>query len=167
MSPCLRTPLYHLGPMRWILTSSKPACVVAEETFLPTTSCADVRCLCGQTLRAQCWEHQACDVVTMPRAAQRRRCHACLRGGTLVNQSRYSCSVGNSIQTSAKNLETGWVGCTGPIRHAVPPAKRKRAPSSRHRDRFMRLNRHSGAKEARKVHAAEVRARKGPSHHQA
>mmetsp|Transcript_9291 Transcript_9291/g.23560 ORF Transcript_9291/g.23560 Transcript_9291/m.23560 type:complete len:221 (+) Transcript_9291:120-782(+) len=64
MRPCRRTPRYHLGPMRWILTSSKPA---------------------------------------------------------LVNHSMYSSSVGKSIQTSAKKREMGQVGCTGPMRQALPP----------------------------------------------
>lgn len=64
MRPWRRTPRYHLGPMRVIFTSSKPAA---------------------------------------------------------VNQSMYSCSVGNSIHASAKKREMGKVGCTGPMRHASPP----------------------------------------------
>jgi len=39
----------------------------------------------------------------------------------LVNQSIYSSSVGNSIHTSAKNRDSQNVGCTGPMRHALPP----------------------------------------------
>lgn len=35
--------------------------------------------------------------------------------------SMYSASVGKSIQTSAKNLESQNVGCTGPMRQAKPP----------------------------------------------
>ena len=34
----------------------------------------------------------------------------------------YSSSVGNSIQASAKNLDSQKVGWTGPIRQASPPA---------------------------------------------
>ena len=51
--PCLRTPLYHEGPIRFIFTSEKPA---------------------------------------------------------LVNHSMYSSSVGKSIHTSAKNLDSQNVG---------------------------------------------------------
>ena len=35
--------------------------------------------------------------------------------------SLYSASVGKSIQTSANNLESQNVGCTGPMRQAKPP----------------------------------------------
>jgi hypothetical protein len=39
----------------------------------------------------------------------------------LVYHSRYSSSVGNSIHESAKKRDTGWVGWTGPIMHAMAP----------------------------------------------
>ena len=40
---------------------------------------------------------------------------------TYVDTLKYSSSVGNSIQASAKSLESQNVGCTGPMRQARPP----------------------------------------------
>ena len=36
--------------------------------------------------------------------------------------SVYSASVGKSIHASANQRESQKVGCTGPIRHAMPPS---------------------------------------------
>ena len=143
MRPCRRTPRYHFGPILLSLTSSKPAaenhcmnklyqqpCSTVRSAVLCCSTCSPtLRCVrCSMNLSMKSVKAQI-DLgwvrrygVWCSKTGSGKGRSICYQGeGGLSRTSRYSCSVGNSIQASAKKLDSQKVGCTGPIMHANPP----------------------------------------------